>query len=216
MTELSSPPCLPGTPDDLHPRLLVGDPLAFLELVETQLSVLVARLRRQWPTTPRELCEEAALEALYNLLRNPSAYDPRKSRLATYLFRSAHRDVQNILDREERQRSPRAHSLDRVEVGPDGRKGTVGTWLIDLRADAGDGSAEIDPALAATIAAALPDERDRRAFDLMVDEERDTAVFAVVLGLVGLSPEEQRLVVKRAKDRIQKRVRRALERRGHD
>jgi hypothetical protein len=52
-------------------------------------------------------------------------------------------------------------------------------------------------------------EVDRRVLRLMVDGERRTAVFAAVLGLDGQPAEAQRREVKRAKDRIKKRLERA-------
>lgn len=56
---------------------------------------------------------------------------------------------------------------------------------------------------------ALPDERDRRILELRIAGERNTDVFAEVLGIGSLPPKERRLMVKRAKDRIDKVVRRA-------
>ena len=55
---------------------------------------------------------------------------------------------------------------------------------------------------------ALP-ATDRRVFDLMFIGERDTAVFAYALGLTERPPGEQFDAVKRAKDRIKARLKRA-------
>ena len=43
--------------------------------------------------------------------------------------------------------------------------------------------------------------------DLILDGERSTAAFAVVLGIENLAIDEQRLQVKRHKDRLKKRLR---------
>jgi RNA polymerase sigma-70 factor, ECF subfamily len=209
-------PRTPAEADGLHARVLAGDRMAFHDLVETRLPALVAQLRRRWPTTPRESCEDAAIEALFNHYRAPERYDPARSRLDSYLFFSAHRDLQNALEREERQRSPGARSLDRVALGPDGRKETIGGRIADPTSDPAERPGGLEPALLAAIAAALPEVRDRRIFDLMAEGERDTTIFAAILGIEDLAPAEQRGAVKRAKDRIRVRVRRHLERQRHE
>lgn len=196
----------------LHARLLAGDTTASLELVEAYGPRLLARLRVRWHTTAPELCEEAVYEALFGFLRAPDAYDPARGTLGHYLFRSAHRDLQNLREREARQRPPATVSLDRVELDAVGRKGSVGDWLADPRAAPERRLDEIDPALLAGIAAALPEERDRRVFQLIVEGERRTAVFAAALGLDGHPLPEQRREAKRAKDRVLKRVQRQLQR----
>ena len=199
----------------LHARLVDGDRTASREvvrLVDAYFPRLLSRLRGKWPRAPRELCEEAALEALFNYLNAPHAYDPSRGRLERYLFWSAHRDLQNLLDREGRQRLRHTRSLDRVELDAAGGKWTLGEGIADPRADPGRWLDEVDPRLLAEIAAALPDEGDRRVLALIVAGERRTAPFAALLGLGGLAPDEQRRRVKRVKDRILARVRRGVKR----
>ena len=53
-------------------------------------------------------------------------------------------------------------------------------------------------------------EEERLALDLMREGARDTATFAVPLGLSHLSPSEQAARVKRVKDRVKKRLTRAV------
>ena len=199
----------------LHARLLDGDPTASLDLVEGHGPRLLTQLQRKWPRTPRELCEEAVLESLFGYLRAPRSYDPARGTLGRYLFWGAHRDLQNLLAREARQRPPGTASLDRVELAGEGRNETLGERTADPRSDPGRWLDEVDPALLAEIAAALPDERDRRVLDLIVARERRTEVFAALLGLDALPLPEQRRAVKRDKDRVLKRVQRQLKR-GHD
>lgn len=198
----------------LHARLLDGDPTATRDLVrfvDTSAPRLLTQLRRKWPGAARELCEEAVLEALFNYLNAPGVYDPARGRLERYLFWSAHRDLQNLIERERHQRPPNTRSLD-VELGAAGRKWTLAERVADPRADPDHWLDEIDPRLLARIAAALPDEQDRRVFALIVAGERHTAAFASLLGLAHLAHDEQRQLVKRVKDRVLARVRRRVER----
>jgi len=55
---------------------------------------------------------------------------------------------------------------------------------------------------------ALPDERDRHAVLLMMEEERSTEAFAEVWELGNLPTNEQAAEVKRNKDRVKARLRR--------
>lgn len=196
----------------LHTRLLTGDPAASLDLVEGHGPRLLTRLRGRWPKVAPELCEEAVFDALFGYLRAPDAYDAARGPLGRYLFWSAYRDLQNALEREARQRPPNTASLDRVELPAGGRKGSIGDRLADPRAAPERWLDEIDPALLAGIAAALPEERDRRVFHLIAEGERRTEVFAAALELDELPLPEQRRAVKRAKDRVLKRVQRQLRR----
>jgi RNA polymerase sigma-70 factor (ECF subfamily) len=54
----------------------------------------------------------------------------------------------------------------------------------------------------------IPDHADRKAVELMLDEERSTSAFADVWALGHLSPEERRKEVKRRKDRLKKTLQR--------
>lgn len=188
----------------LHARLVDEDPTASLELVEVYGPHLLNQIRRKWPDVAPELREEAVFEALFGYLGAPTRYHPARGPLGRYLFWCAHRDVQNALDREARQRSPGALSLDRVELGPDGRNESIGERLADPRPAPEPWLDEVDPTLLAEVAAALHDEGERRA-----------EVFAAALGLDTLPLPEQRREVQRVKNRVLKRLQRQVTR-GRD
>lgn len=194
----------------IHARLLEADPTASLDLWEACASPLLAQLRRRWPTTPPETCEDAVIETLFSYLRAPQTYSPARGSLAGLLTLSAHRDLQNAVEREERQRPPGTHSLDRVELDAEGRKTVMGERVADRESDPSRWLDEVDPELVAQIGAVLPEERDRKILDLIVSGERKTEVFASLLGLQPLGAEEQQRQVKREKDRVLARVRRQL------
>lgn len=194
----------------IHARLLDGDPTASLDLWEACATPLFRRLHRRWPNTAPEMCEDAVLDALFSYLRAPHAYEPARGSLTGLLALIAHRDLQNAVEREERQRPRGTRSLESVELDMEGRKSVLVEVVADPQSDPDRWLDEIDPALLERITAAIPDERDREVLDLIVSGERSTQVFARSLGLESLPPDEQRRLVKRVKDRVLARVRRGL------
>jgi RNA polymerase sigma-70 factor (ECF subfamily) len=198
----------------IHARLLAGDTTAFEELAEFYLGVLERRLRAKWPGVPADAYWDAITNTLFDYAEHPQRYDPQRAPLHAYLFMSATRDLQNVLERDWRRRRRAPVSLDAVEDRGDGRNDPLSQRLADERASPDHWLDEPDPVLLAAVAAALPDARDRAVLELMSEGERRTAAFAELLGAADLPPDEQRKVVKRAKDRIQKRVQRAIARRS--
>jgi transcription initiation factor IIE alpha subunit len=127
---------------------------------------------------------------------------------------SASGDLMNLLHREQRHRK-RSASLDAVELSPE-----MGKYLQDDAMDpvnivvrrelVSERLAELHGSTAA------PDSRradltvqEARVLALMRERERKTDIYAAALGIRDLSLEEQRRQVKRAKDRLIKRLKRS-------
>ena len=164
----------------------------FAELV---LPPLEADLRRLFPRADPHAAAEAADWAVAAFLRNPAAYDPARGPLAPFLRLAARRDLMNLLAADGRR-----------------RRGQIPWAGVELTHPAGnelaDGESLADHPAVLAAAAAL-DDAGRRVLDLMLDGERDTAVFAEALGVSHLSPDGQADAVKRAKDRVKARLKRA-------
>lgn len=155
---------------------------------------LVAWLCHRHPRADANLAHEAAGDALVGFLKDPGRYDAGRRSLVGYLRMAAERDLLNLLRRERRHFPKRRR---RVEL--DGLAGKeIGSDLLRW---------DDFPALAA-VRDSLS-ERDRRVYELMNQGERDRRVFAEALGLTNLPAEEQRAEIKRTKDRIFARFRRA-------
>jgi hypothetical protein len=187
-------------PDDaavLHRRLLAADPLAPPDFAAAVLDPLVRDLRAGNPRADDHHVIEAAGTAVLSVIRNPTLYDPARGDLPAFLRMAARGDLLNLRQREQRHRRNRAD--------PD---------CVELVADGGNCPREDDrpsfddPALAAVIAGFT--DVERQVFELMRDGERRTEVFAAVLGVAGRSVEEQRDEVYRTKERIVKRLKRAV------
>lgn len=178
-------------------RRLVADPdtgAAFAALVLTPLANDLARRGR---TPDRDAIDTAAGTAVLELLEHAARYNPDRSPLRSYLLMTAEGRLLNVIAAEARHHRRRAVSADFVEHAPDERNEQVDDDTPSFDAP------ELQPVLAAL------SEQERRIFDLMRDGERDTPVFAAVLGITDRSSDEQRHEVKKAKDRILARLRRA-------
>ncbi len=187
----------------LHERLLRRDPTAPSELAERCLAPLVDALRRSFVSSVDQvMLEDAAIEMILKLGERPEKYDPERGSLASYLRMAARRDVLNDLE-SERRRNRHLAPLEDVELRSSARNLP---WASTR-----------DPAEA--LVDKLGHERVGRLreqfegselemVDLLVDGERRTEVYADVLGLRDLPWEEQVREVKRAKDRLKKRMKR--------
>jgi DNA-directed RNA polymerase specialized sigma24 family protein len=176
-------------------RDLVADPTCAGSFAELVLSPLNADLARAFPKSHHHDLTTAAEDALLAFFRRPAAYDPARRPLRAYLRVIARRRFANLLDREKKHRSGRI-PWDAIELDlPD-------------RNDPEDDLAFADHPRLREVIDSLP-EADRRVFDLMLDGERDTAVFAAALGITDRPADEQFAEVKKAKDRIKARLKRA-------
>jgi DNA-directed RNA polymerase specialized sigma24 family protein len=188
----------PWAAAELYERLRGGDPAASSDLAAAFLDPLVVDLRAYAPHADEHAVVTAAEDAVLSLIHNPAGYNPALGTLAGYARMAARRDLLNLVDRERRHHRGR-ESGDRVEDAPAGGNCS--------RDDAADLPSFDDPDLAAVIASF--DEGERRVFELMRAGVRGTAEAAAALDLGRLPAAEQAAEVKRVKERIFKRFRRA-------
>ncbi len=196
----------PSRDDDraLHGRLLAEDPPASSDLVSVYLAPLKRWLVDRFPAADAHLLEDAATDLLLGLAEAPRQYDPDRLGLSAYLRMAARGDVENAL-RSEQRRAARNAPLDVVEL-----RQQAGNTQIEGPPDpavvvvAGPG---IDPETMALIRGSF-DDREWEMVQLMADGERRYDPFAEILGIGHLSRPERERVVKRAKDRLKKRLER--------
>jgi hypothetical protein len=180
---------------ELFARLLANGPVAHADFTEAFLEPLVAHLRRT-NSADEHFLLEAAEDAVMSLLKR---YDPARSSLESYLRMSAAGDLRNILTRERRHHCKR-ENVDPVELGE------IAGKSVD---ESEEGPTFDHPVLAAVLAEF--GDGERAVFELMRDGVRDTAAFAAALGVTDRTPDEQFAAVKRVKDRIKVRLKRAVE-----
>ena len=188
----------------LHARLLAGDLLTHRDLCHAFIPPLVAILSRRFPRYP-DLVQTAVHDAMVTYLTNPSAYNPDLLDLGRYLRMLARRDLLNLLRLEARQTRP-LNPLPDVELADDGGNNVLDAVLSKEEAEA---ARLVVQRLRGDL-----NERDRAVLDLILEEERRTTVYAAVLGVADQPENEQARIVKRAKDRVRKRIERGGE--NHD
>ena len=174
-------------------RRLVEDPDAAAEFAALVLPLLVAGLADRNRGTHPDDVATAAGDAVLAFLKRPGAYDPDRLPLANYLSFIAKRRLQNQWTAERRHHAGRI-PWDSVELDAAGRN------------HEGDDSPALDGPELAAVRSQFTDG-ERRVFELMRDGERRTEAFADALGVAG--DPDAAVHVKRAKDRILARLKRA-------
>lgn len=207
---MSTPPS-PAEGLRLYQALLQGAPTAPLELARAYLDHLVAWLASQFPGTSPDLCEDAAVETLHELLTRPGCYRADAgTTLLSYLHMAARRDLLNVRRREARHaHEPLEESA--VALGAvGGNSGGTGAAPVDVLCRQEEDDRR--QALVRDLRAVLP-VPEQAALDLLLGGEQGTQVLAGALGLTHLAPGEQEAAVKRFKDRVKVRLKRWEKRR---
>ena len=195
------------TPEEyaFHRRVLAADPVAFAELAERLYASLVrdtgVRARsRSGTAVDMMLVEEAVGQALLDYNDHPERYDPEQAALHSYLVMAAHRDYQNGVSKEYR------HTGHQVTL--------AGEELVELEVP--DGRSDFDELLNrisaqewwSLVEGTFSEPTDRQLVMLLANGVRATENYARVLGITSLPVEEQAREVKKAKDRVLKRLKR--------
>ena len=190
--------------DQIHQRVLRRDATAFAELCESALPHLAQFLQEIFPSQEAHLCETTAIDCLLGYQQRPKQYDARKIALFAYLRMAARYDLLSAIGKESRH-AQRVVSLDEPDIDslpalpsdPD-TQWELDEWLGDqTNLSLSEILARVDVEL---------DEREKKALWLMLEGVRDSQQYAQVLGVEHLNPADQRLEVKRVKDRIMKKL----------
>ena len=188
-----------------HQQILNQDsPTAFAQLSEIALPYLVASLQQEFRQVEPHLHETAAIDCLLTYYAAPEKYNPEKLSLFAYLRMAARHDLLNAIDRNNRQKRPLL-SIDEptiqsqlVESDVQVNSFSLDKWLGN---DANSGRRTLLQNFEATL-----DSTDRQLFLLMLNGVRETEPYAEIMQLDMLPLTEQRSAVKRAKDRLTKKL----------
>jgi RNA polymerase sigma-70 factor, ECF subfamily len=185
----------------LHRRLCHGDRTASEELAELILKSLVDAISRRFPCNDQQTVWDGVVDALVDYCARPHQFDEgRGVPLDHFLRMASWRNVMNLLRgesrRSAREEAAESDALSAVELDP-----TAGNILQQ------EETRELQRQQEGMMDR-LSDPRDRQILALRLQGERRTEAFAEILGISHLPIESQRREVKRAKDRIDKILRR--------
>ena len=190
----------------LHKRLLDGDRVASEEAARLLLVPLADETQRQYPLLDDQLVADAVVDALLDYFEEPGRADAGDDRGPwTFLKQAAWRNAAN-LHRGGKRRQQREQ---RWTGETDSSRVADGSALGKLIE--GEDQADRDRRVK-ELMALLADDGDRAVLRLRLNGERTLDAFAIALGITGLPTDKQRRIVKQAKDRIDKVVKRARRR----
>lgn len=198
--------------EEQHRRILRKDATAFAELCEAALPHLVEFLIATYPQVERHIHEMTAIDTLLSYNADPQKYDPAQLSFFAYLRMAARGDLLNVVDKQQRQakrlvniEAPEVESaLPHQDLLTD--TGRLEEWLQEhTKLSRQDIYHLLEDEL---------DEIDQQLLMLMLEGVRDTEQFAAVMSISHLEPQAKRSEVKRAKDRLNKKLRRFGEKLG--
>jgi RNA polymerase sigma-70 factor (ECF subfamily) len=194
--------------DTVYQRLLAQEPDAPNDFIELLLNPLIEALVYRFPDSSlTEMVSDVVIDALLKFVQMPERYQPEKGNLWNYLLLDVQGDMLNALAKRERRQNkeilfdPVAHDL------PDGNINIEEEVMQRL-----EGSSLLEEVPAQNILerfqSEITDPRDWQFLLLMFDGERHTSAFANILEINHLPMNEQRVLVKRTKDRLRQRLKR--------
>lgn len=194
---------------NLRARLLAGDTTASNDVVAAYLDGLADWLEKLYPQEHPNDCSTAAADAVLAFIRSPATYDPEKQTLEKYLRMSADGDMRNLL-RSECRHMKRRVNLELAEPSVENQlrdEEADPAHILERRIDEAETDAKLRSLMPDWLAAGLVPE-EIQVLGLMRIKERRTTVYAAALGISHLPFKEQQKQVKRAKDRLNKRMER--------
>jgi RNA polymerase sigma-70 factor (ECF subfamily) len=195
--------------NDIHERLLAGDPTAPQELARKYLPLIerhVSARAHGHGIYDQDLINDATVDAVFGYIRHPEKFNPNKSGLLGYLKLASEMDLINVVQQDRRRRRGEELQED-VEVSILARNKS--SEIDRIRRGAEDEMiSRIQQQRNLAEITGAENDRDKILLHLMAEGERSTSRFAAVLGITDLPIAEQRHVVKRNKDRLKAHLRR--------
>lgn len=185
----------------LHRRLCNGDRTASEEIASLLLSPLVQNVSRKFPRMDEHTIWDGVTDAILDYCARPDQFDTARAvPLDRFLYTAAWRNTANSLRGETRRKAREEKAGDAyaefaVELDP-----AAGNLLQEENVRRQQQQREL--------MSILQDLKDRQIMALRLQGERRTEAFAKILEISHLPMDAQRREVKRAKDRIDKILRR--------
>lgn len=185
----------------LHKDLLNGHFTAPAQLAELLLPLIYKGLSRKFSNiNDADLIQIAADDAILYYLQAPNNFDAARGSLIGFVWQRAKSNLLNLLQKNrEQNKFVELEETETVYSNERNQDETIEQLLIND---------EQDSQIYKRLYDLLPDRIDQAILRLLLEGERETAVFAAVLEISDQSPEDQRAGVKKHKDRIKKIIQR--------
>jgi RNA polymerase sigma-70 factor (ECF subfamily) len=190
--------------DFLHNDLIAGRLTASAQIAELLLPKIYKALVKKFSNVIDEhLIQTAANNAILYYLKYPNKFEANRGSLINFVWQLAKSGLLNLLSSKENilnhNEFVELNEAETVYSNETRQDETIEQFLI---------IDEQDRQIYKQLYDLIPDPLDRAILELMMNGERDTALFAVVLGVSDESLEERRACVKKHKDRIKKFIQR--------
>jgi hypothetical protein len=198
---------------ELHKLIQSGDDLAFAKLCDKYLEATIKKVRNfnwQMHLSDSSLITEVVIDSFYGYLYNPDKFNPEKQMLEKFLVIDAEGDLKNVWAKKKNYQNKFEvikndvefdEQFGKSESGKVRNLNTPNQILINN---------EASKILEAELKKHFNADKDIEMANLILAKERDTSLYAEVLGITHLEFEEQQQEVKRNKDRIKKVIDRKI------
>ncbi|MBA3682074.1 MAG: hypothetical protein H0W73_13085 [Bacteroidetes bacterium] len=192
---------------EIHQLILSGDDLAFVKFCDEYYERIYEKVLVFNKLIFKEnetLIMDVVTDTFLKYFRDPNRYDPEKQTLERFLLMDAEGDLKNEWEKWKRQNKNSVRSVELDEKNgnsiqdeePDPITNLINKEDIEL--------------LYKKLKILFTDEKDIEIAHLMLAGERRSTEYAKVLEIEDWEPKEQRLEIKKQKDRIDKVIRRKL------
>lgn len=194
---------------EIHTLILSKDELAFAKFCDAYYELIfnkVEAFNRLIANEDETLIADIVTDVFLNYFKNPERYDPEKQTLEKFLVMDAEGDLKNAWAKRKRQNKKFAKS---VELDNENGNSIINDNELFTPYDNlihKEAAEELDNKLKEL----FKDETDIIIAHLMLSGERSSAEYARVLRIEHLDKDNQRLEVKKQKDRIDKVIQRKL------
>jgi len=192
---------------ELHRAITNGDDTALSELYVEYIGQVVHALTRKRPDIAKRDIESimtAAHDAFLGYYSKPETFNPHLSGLLGFLKMSAFGDLRNLLKKEEKH-SLGKNLLEDVELWKQNGNSVLKSYGS---ADATILSEEIMTIIRKVLKDYFHTEQDINLAIMILSELRETEEYIEELEIMSLTVSEQRIEVKKVKDRIKKVIER--------
>ena len=193
---------------EIHNLILSGDDLAFAKFCDAYYELIfnkVESFNKLIAAEDDTLIADIVTDTFLNYFKTPLRYDPEKQTLEKFLVMDAEGDLKNAWAKRKRQNKKFINS---VELDTENGNSIINedefTPFDNLI------NKEAHEILEKKLNELFKNDMDITIASLMLAGERRSEEYAKILQIEHLSVEEQRLEVKKQKDRIDKVIRRKL------